>query len=108
MGSADKIREYLDKNGWIQEEMFGWSKAEMLPGYYRSACLIGAASETGVMGDYITINIIVNVIEEQYSDRLTSESPQCSIVQFNDHPDTTYDDVILVLEKAAILEGEIA
>jgi hypothetical protein len=48
-----------------------------------------------------------DVLLEQYPDRTHySEVVGFGIVQFNDHPDTTREDVDLVLEKAAALYEE--
>jgi hypothetical protein len=42
-----------------------------------------------------------DVISEQYSERTDGFSePGVVIVQFNDHPDTTFEDIRIVLEKA--------
>lgn len=47
-------------------------------------------------------HIVQQVIQEQFPERDEDEFPE----DFNDHPDTTEDDVILVLEKAAVLWDE--
>jgi hypothetical protein len=44
--------------------------------------------------------LLNRVISEQFPDR------RGGVIGFNDHPDTTIDDVILVLEKASIRRDE--
>lgn len=48
------------------------------------------------------IRLLNRVIEEQYPDRVGA----VGVSRFNDHPDTTLDDVVTVLEKAALLRDE--
>ena len=51
-----------------------------------------------------------HVIKEQFPKRVKGvwhETPVEIVAEFNDHRDTTYDDVALVLEKASIRRDEI-
>jgi hypothetical protein len=54
-------------------------------------------SEWRVQGE-----IMSRVAEEQFPERITTKGTGISFPVFNDHPSTTEDDVILVMEKAAI------
>jgi hypothetical protein len=55
-----------------------------------------------------TIDLMNEVAREQYADRITFDSMLMHFAQFNDHPDTTEDEVLAVMEKAAIkLEEEV-
>jgi hypothetical protein len=94
MGDVNSVREYLDKNGWIQEDLYG---------YGDSACIVGAVSKTSAWN---ALDFIEQVVLEQYPDRLGFKPVARPVVRFNDHPRTTYADVVAVMEKASILEME--
>ena len=49
------------------------------------------------------VRMVNHVIEEQYPDRFGA----IGVARFNDHPETTVDDVVRVLEKAAARSDEI-
>ena len=79
-------------------------------------CAVGALNFVGVReivssgqqshdGD-----VVADVIREQYPDRvnLPCRTGFAAIVRFNDHEDTTQDEVVAVLEKAAIKLDERA
>jgi hypothetical protein len=95
MNDVRKVLDYLDKNGWYQGDMFCPDN--------ESACIKGAMVGSNVFG---VLDIIRDVVEEQFADRINWQPHVDPIVQFNDHPDTTYADVVMVLEKAAVLEME--
>ena len=44
------------------------------------------------------VKVLVPAIEKRFPERLTR--PTDVVVQFNDHPDTTYEEVISVLKEA--------
>jgi hypothetical protein len=48
------------------------------------------------------VRLVNSVIEEQYPERFGA----VGVSRFNDHPETTLDDVIRVLEKAAVRQEE--
>lgn len=48
------------------------------------------------------VALVNGVIEAQYPERFGA----AGVARFNDHPETTIDDVITVLEKAAIRKDE--
>ena len=71
-------------------------------------CMVGALRHVGVTQFADTANskdvrAILRVIREQFPDRFRDTR---NIPSFNDHPTRTFDDVELVLEKAAILREE--
>jgi hypothetical protein len=51
--------------------------------------------------------IIRDVVVEQYPDRLETIYGFTPIVLFNDHDDTTEDEVLAVLDKAAVRYDEV-
>jgi len=60
--------------------------------------------------DYAKARDILNdVVIEQFPDRTYDLGIRSyhSVVKFNDHPDTTEDDVVAVLEKAAVKYDEL-
>lgn len=85
----------------------GWGK-----GLYVSSdgkrCLMGAISRASITQPMSnvrrTLTNIEDIILEQFPERFISLG--AITPNFNDHPDTTLEDVILVLEKAAIRAEE--
>ena len=81
----------------------GWCKGRLESSDGRR-CLVGAAA-AGVVGHQIdwmeVLGNIRAVAQEQFPERRA-----VGVVDFNDHPDTTLEDVIAVLEKAAIRRSE--
>lgn len=57
-------------------------------------------------GGYLStraLDVVATVVREQYPDRCWRYSvPLCVVTDFNDHPDTTQEEVERVLEKAAL------
>lgn len=97
----NKIREgieVLGKYGWHQGG-FGNKRVGF--------CLLGAVKESRISyNDTISIFhteeyfIIRDVILEQFPERL--QKTVDIVPLFNDHPDTKVEDVIMVMEKAAV------
>lgn len=56
--------------------------------------------------DYAT-SLMNEVALEQYPDRFEGDTSMVPFAVFNDHPDTTEADVIMVMEKAAIKMEEM-
>ena len=83
----------------------GWKKYSLgSPG--RPVCLTGALRQhTSAMtlGGPVW-DRIDSLIREHFPERISVRA--YSMAPFNDHPDTTLDDVILVLEKTAIQYDE--
>jgi hypothetical protein len=62
------------------------------------------SSELGECGE-----VLANIIREHYPERVTapnSTSANSVIMHFNDHPDTTFEDVERVFEKAEVAWDE--
>jgi hypothetical protein len=81
-------------------------------------CLAGRLMgvRSNAMVDHGAINadpeclLVAEIIKEQFPDRLRSSHrlyPSSIIPTFNDHPNTTLEDVQLVLRKAAIQCDEV-
>lgn len=81
-------------------------------------CALGAVGratiEAGPLSHSVPASLadlVGEVVKEQYPDRLPhmqeyrGSSFHC-VVRFNDHPDTTAEEVALVLEKAAVRADE--
>lgn len=91
----------------------GLSKRAYIRG--ASFCALGALGCSAVNSPLIQ-NLVADVVREQYPERIETlplsyldRYLDCAtIVTFNDHPDTTKDDVVAVLEKAAIKLDERA
>ena len=88
-----------------------WTKFKLHTEKKTRSCLVGwvrkIENELGnqYQGDSIKAkDLIMEVIKEQFPERLNRFNQ--NIPSFNDHPDTTFEDVRLVIEKAAIKEQE--
>lgn len=83
-------------------------------------CILGAIGNSDT-GDYISCvihtlggmdaaEVVADVVRSQFPDRLMPH-PDITCIsicrQFNDDPDTEWNDVSLVLEKAAIRQDEV-
>lgn len=89
-----------------------WIKGDYWSG--DSMCLVGALAEFLYHGDTAadtvnrdaTAKAMAAIITEQYPDRISSVDVAYGagnkIIDFNDHPDTTWMDVDRVLEKLAV------
>lgn len=108
----NRIREaigILARTGWTKETFTDESGRHCLQGALSeahglptgSATCTGMAVSGGLAADLRLVN---HVIEEQYPERVGG----VGVSRFNDHPDTTLDDVVRVLEKAAIRRDETA
>ena len=98
---ADTLREglgVLRERGWFQR---GESRRRSA-GY---ACALIALAGHRTLNDD-AVEVFADVIREQWPDRWVIEAPvrensTClAITDFNDHPDTTQDDVERAFEKA--------
>lgn len=98
MTGAEAVLNRLD-NGrlWIKDDL-GNHSANNTP-----VCLLGAMISVVAPGrTYLAIR---DTIRDEYPDRALTPIPgcpdRCSIPSFNNHPDTTWDDITRVLTKAA-------
>lgn len=96
----EKIRARLDGgNKWMKGDLFDDNEG---------VCLLGAAQfvETGAheigFGSLETVAPLRSVILEQFADRVQNMDLWAPLPHFNDHEDTTWADVELVLDKASL------
>jgi hypothetical protein len=105
MNKIDAMLSQLREYGWTKEEYFGDDGTCCILGAHKNQVQIG--NESGYS------NLVGAVILEQYPDRLDiaphlGATTWVYIPEFNDHEDTTFADVELVLEKASLrLEEEV-
>lgn len=86
----EKVLGRLREKGWIQQS---YGKRE------GPNCMRGAASHT-IRDVRVLYSYALPIIQAEYPGRVPVGNE--SIVQFNDHPETTFEDVERVLEKAAV------
>jgi len=104
---------------WVAKDVLqekGWTKGH-LEAEDGSVCALGAmwfGCSVHVLPDpniEMGVNILNEVVIEQWPDRATSAElhPRnlLETAQFNDHPDTTLDDVLATFDKAAVRWEEI-
>lgn len=99
MNTIDRMLDHLRTNGWTQ------GKYERPSG---ACCILGAhIAVTGSqkLGSAVT-NEIGKVFYEQFPERamytVAAGAEYACVPDLNDHPDTTFDDVEMVLEKASL------
>ena len=102
-----------DGRRWTKGSPTGSHSDEWIKG---KACVLGAIAEargenrlTWTMYDHDSSVLLTlsEVVDSQFHDRIGVQDGINKIWCFNDHPRTTYDDVRLVLEKAAIQLDEV-
>ncbi len=70
-------------------------------------CIVTALGLTALGPDQEVFGAIRSTIREQYPERCPpGDGANSTIVYFNDHPDTTFDDIEAVMVKAALERGE--
>jgi hypothetical protein len=111
---------YANENGWTQGQMHIYDGVSVLG----SRCLMGAVQavtsysmvtdmRTPIPAIHVVCGLLATVIREQYPDRILDVPAHSGhgigvdvIMEFNDHDDTTLDDVTAVLEKARLRAEE--
>lgn len=98
MNHADKMLEALDGGK-------KWIKGRLALGDHY--CIMGANAycEPSMVDFRKTSDILDKVIIEQYPERVNGKLD--TIPNFNDHPDTNWDDIRAVLEKVSTKLDEI-
>jgi hypothetical protein len=93
------IAELRKPNGWMKGDLGSFTASD------GPVCLRGAmfrtATKAGLDHEVVTRlerELIDRIILEQYGERVASDFG--AVPRFNDHPDTTLGDVLLVCEKA--------
>ena len=94
--------EVLAARGWTKGAFADDSGRHCLQGalYESHGCQPAAALTRELRDD---VRVVNEVIEAEYPDRYGA----VGISRFNDHEDTTLDDVVRVLEKAALRRDEV-
>jgi hypothetical protein len=103
MNKIDQVIETIKNVGWHQGSYYNFDEDNTIIG----VCIIGAIRHTAARHNvspslfmHKPMAMIRSIINEQYPDRM---DPEMAVVPaFNDHKDTTIEDVIAVLEKASI------
>lgn len=110
---ANRIREAIEvlaRRGWAQGTFTDEGGRHCLQGalYEAHGCrprvqghLTGTGTDPGLAADLRLVN---ETIAAEYPERVGA----VGVSRFNDHPDTTIDDVVRVLEKSAIRRDETA
>lgn len=99
--------DVLSKRGWTKDAFTDQDGRHCLQGALYEAHLLALPAEKQP-GVPVTeplaadIRLVNEVIEDQYPER----SGGIGVSRFNDHPETTVEDVVRVLEKAAVRKDE--
>lgn len=94
MSDIDKVIDYINEKGWHQGELVGEDG---------SVCVIGAVQLCGHFNALMyggALERIKSAVEQVFPERAKSGGFIHPIAKFNDHPDTTREDVMLVLKHA--------
>lgn len=109
---ANRIREAIEvlaRRGWTQGAFTDEQGRHCLQGalYEAHGCTPrqhGRLTRTSTNGDITAdIRLVNDIIAAEYPERVGA----VGVSRFNDHPDTTIDDVVRVLEKSAIRRDEL-
>lgn len=101
----DKMASVLKDKGWIKDDLIKLDEN----GETAGVCMQGACNlitediaEIGWLFGVSAAWLMQDVIENLYPDRRgeADPSPWKAVVNFNDHPDTTFEDVLLVIKHA--------
>ena len=108
---SNRIRDAIQvlvRSGWSKESFTDQDGRHCMQGalyaIHGQAPWSERYTPRAVRGELATdIRLINHIIEEQYPERHGG----VGISRFNDHPDTTIDDVVRVMEKAAVARDEM-
>lgn len=109
---SNRIRaalEILARRGWTQRTFTDETGRHCIQGaLYEAHCVeperyerVWRPLSASLLAD---VGLVNEVIETEYPERVGA----VGVSQFNDHPETTIDDVVRVLEKAAVRRDERA
>jgi hypothetical protein len=111
MNVYDKALEDLREHGHHKGDFY----ADLDQPFTSAACIRGAlhrvngsalAAAMSTKSLFTTgENLLNDIVAEQYPDRLAPVGRNV-LTYFNDHEDTTLDEVITILEKASVMEQE--
>ncbi len=107
---ANRIREAIEllaHKGWVQGRFTDESGRHCLQGalYEAHGCQPRVPGRLGhtLTGELAAdIRVLNETIAAEYPERMGA----VGVSRFNDHPDTTIDDVVRVLEKSAVRRDE--
>lgn len=104
---ANRIREAIEvlaRRGWTQGTFTDDSGRHCLQGalYEAYGCQPRRPGTTAHSGLAADLRLVNETIACEYPDRVGA----VGVSRFNDHPETTIDDVVRVLEKSAIRRDE--
>ncbi|MDP9387867.1 MAG: hypothetical protein M3Q48_08040 [Actinomycetota bacterium] len=107
----NKIRQAIDvlaARGWTKGVFTDLSGRHCLQGALYEAhgvCPLRRGSVVGPLPSELAadVRLVNEVVEANYPERFGG----VGVSRFNDHPETTVDDVVLVLEKAAVRRDEL-
>jgi hypothetical protein len=108
---VNKIRQAIDvlaARGWTKGAFTDLSGRHCLQGALYEAhgvCPLRRGSVVGPLPSALAadVRLVNDVVEANYPERFGG----VGVSRFNDHPETTVDDVVLVLEKAAVRRDEL-
>jgi hypothetical protein len=107
---TNTIREaigVLTRVGWTKNAFTDHAGRHCLQGALYDAHQIGPVGEHPVWRPVTAeLGADVRLVNEVIQDQFPERAGGIGASRFNDHPDTTLEDVILVMEKAAVRKDE--
>lgn len=107
MTKLNEALEYLKKYGWTKHTARNQSN---------QVCSVGAVwavygvfdKNEDIFSDKMhpDLSLLSEIALEQFPDRIISDEPS-PIVEVNDNPLTTFDDVVMIFEKAIVKAEEM-
>lgn len=102
-----KMIDRLQDKGWIQgviwEEVLYWDGSSALRSIKGKACLQGTAElcSTGSLGLHSAIaDRLATAITDLFPERKEGQAHWDTVVKFNDHENTTFEDVMMIMKHA--------
>lgn len=100
--------EILARRGWTKDAFTDETGRHCLQGALYEAHGVDCSGDTQrgrPLSEQLAadLRVVNEVISEQYPERRGG----VGVSRFNDHPETTIDDVVTVLEKAAVRQHEL-
>lgn len=102
----DEMAFILKAKGWTQDELIRFDENdETIVGVCMQGACSLATEDVADHGWLLAVSTALRleaVIRDLYPDRQGEDhvSPWSTVVTFNDHPDTTFEDVLLVIKHA--------
>jgi len=107
MNVYEEMMESIKEKGWIKGEVGSNEKGYCMMGHlmHCTSALFQPKPEVSFID---AEDILVDIIKEQFPERIQSgiNDHLTDVARFNDHPATTIDEVIIILEKASVNYGE--